>query len=933
MRDALRRAVAGEANAVLLGGDAGVGKSRLLAELTAEADATVLTGRCLDVDEGGLPYLPFVEALGHVDRDLLERRPVLGRLLPGLPAPDQEVSDQASERLRLFDAVHGLLRTLSADRPVLLALEDLHWADGSTRDLVLFLLSRLGTQRLLVVATYRADDLHRRHPLLPLLAELTRLSGVRRLDLSPFAQDDAAAFVSTLADDLPEETVRTIAERSEGNAFFCEELTAAYRSGTAVSSGLAELLLSRVDRLGRDAQLVARTVSGAGHTVADTTLRTVCELDEAPLEDALREAVRHNVLVADGDGYAFRHALLREAVYDDLLPGERVRLHAGYARVAADEGTVATLAHHSFRSHDLATALSASVLAARQAERMRAPRESLRHLEQALQLWEVVPEPRKLTGTDEVSLLRQASAMAGAAGEADRATGFARSAVAKAGDDPEVAADARHQLAVALLPFGLHADEVTDIVEQAWALVRDRPASAARAKVLALRARSWVWMPHDRLDMAALYRHAEEAIADARQVGEAAVEVDALVTLAAFAEWENRVDDAIRIGSEAADRASAIGAFSVELRARHNMAVHYALLGRFREAVRVGEQAIRRADELGLGWGDNAMHTRADLVFCRFVTGEWDKALALAEATGAPRLTRARIFAETLYILVAQGRFDEARERAARIVELAPDARTGSVVNLAMAEAANWCEEYDEAVAKAQAVLDALTEPSRPLIVDMLWAAMIAVSALADGGGDAGTGTQIHARAQSHREGVTARRPFAPRGPDMRGGAARLDAELSRLRGEDDPALWRTAVDYAAGFPYWQAIARWRLGAALIAAGDRMAAVAELREAHEVAVRLGAQPLRAAVAALARRARVTLEPQAAADVLTPRERSVLELVAQGLTNKQIGARLYISEKTASVHLSRVMAKLGATGRAEAVSVAHRRGLLGNTPVG
>ena len=909
---------------MLLGGDAGVGKSRLLAELVDNADATVLTGRCLDVGEGGLPYLPFVEALGRLDRSLLERRPVLGRLLPGVAAGEPDTGDQAAERLRMFDAVHGLLRTLSAERPVILALEDLHWADASTRDLVLFLLSRLDGQRLLVVATYRTDDLHRRHPLWRLLAELTRLPAVARLELAPFEKADAVAFVSALAGgDLPEDAIEAVAERAQGNAFFCEELIAAYRGGTVVSSGLAELLLARMERLGPDAQRVVRTVSGAGYTVPDATLREVSGMDEPRLEEALREALRHNILVADDDGYAFRHALLREAVYEDLLPGERVRLHAKYAGAATE---AAALAYHAFRSHDLPSALAASVRAASRAEEMRAPGEALAHVEQALQLWEVVPEPAKLAGTGEIRLLLRASMLAGGAGEPERSASYARSAVAKAdlAGDPEVSAAARHQLALALRTFGAHGDEISAVADEAWELVRGLPPSVTRAEILALLARRWVWTPHDQVDVRELYGYAEQAIDEARQVGADAVEVDALVTLAVFAEWEARTGEAIRIGDEAVQRARAIGAVKAELRARHNLAVHHAIEGHHQDAIRIGEENCRRGEEAGLAWSDQIMHSRADVVYLLYLTGEWARGLATADLPGAPRLPWARVSAETLFILIAQGRFDEAGRLVDRVLELSPDPRTRTVVDIALAEAAATRERYEEAVARARDALTGLTDPARPVVIDALWITTIAISALAEvGGAEAvAAGEELYARA-----GKYDRRVQHERALEWRVLSSRMDAELSRLRGHDDPGLWRVVVQHAEGAPYWQAMANRRLAASLLAADEREAAAEPLRAAYEAADRLGAVPLRDAVVALGRRARIAVGAPVADDVLTPRERSVLELVAGGLTNKQIGARLYISEKTASVHLSRVMAKLGAASRAEAVSVAHQRGLL------
>ncbi|WP_027934665.1 helix-turn-helix transcriptional regulator [Amycolatopsis thermoflava] len=936
LRATLDRARAGQAGAVLLAGDAGVGKSRLLGELVAGADGvTVLSGRCLDVGEAGLPYLPFAEALGG-QRAAAEQWPVLGRLLPGLTQP--EPVDQAVERLRLFDAVHALLVELAARGPVLLALEDLHWADASTRDLVLFLLSRLDTQRLLVVATYRTDDLHRRHPLRPLLAEVSRLPAVARVELAPLGAADTVAFVSALAEGaLPDVTVRTVAERSEGNPFFCEELTAAVRRGANLPDGLAELLLARVERLSPEAQRVARAVSGATQLVAHASLRTVCGLDEDTLETALREAVLHNVLVAAEDGYAFRHALLREAVYDDLLPGERVRLHAAFARLAAENGTAAALAHHSFRSHDLPTALAASVRAADQAAGMQAPGDALHHLEQALQLWEAVDEPERISGRDQLALLRSAAAMADTAGEADRAVTYARSAVTEADlrDDPELAADTRHQLAIALIPFDVHRGEVSKAVAEAWELVRDRPASVVRARVLALRARAWVWGVPD-VDVDELRGHVQQAIADARAAGAPEVEADGMVTLAAFEDWQGNVELSTRLGLAAAERAAEIGAVRVELRALHNVTCNLLVSGDLPGAARMAARAWQRAERAGLGWSNVGVEARTSELFDLYVLGDWETALARAEVPGAPRFARARVGSYSAPILAAQGRFAEVEDLAARLADQRDDARTGVLLGIALAEAAQWQGDAERAVAEIRTVIERLHALTRSSLADLRWAVVTGVSALADlaeevrrRGGDAGElvaqGEEL-AAAGEPVSSVQVR--LEERSPDTRVPTARLAAELKRLRGADDPAAWAAAVEEAAPLPYWQLLARWRWAAALLAHGERDAAAEQVRLVRDAATELGAEPLRSAVADLARRGRLTAAAATADDVLTPRERSVLQLVAGGLTNRQVGERLFISEKTASVHLSRVMAKLGAGSRAEAVSLAHQRGLLG-----
>ncbi|MDV7218360.1 ATP-binding protein, partial [Streptomyces prunicolor] len=422
----LERARAGTAGAVLIAGDAGVGKTRVLDEVAvraAGAGMTVLTGHCVDLGDVGLPYLPFTEILGVLADDerfaaALAAHPAVDRLL----GAGSDAARDAGGRLRLFEGIAGLLADLSDIAPLLLVLEDLHWADQSSRDLLRFLLSRgilqrpaggAPTHRLAVFASYRADDLHRRHPLRPLLAELVRLPAVERLELRPMGDAEVARLVRALrTGPVPDGTVRRIVERAEGNAFYAEELLAASdMEAGGVPSGLADVLLIRFEQLSDTAQQVLRTAAVAGRRVEYDLLRDAVRLPEDELESALREAVERQLLVpGHGDTYSFRHALAREAVYADLLPGERSRQHGAFARLLASRGhpaeSAAERAHHYRESHDLAEALAASLEAADHAQRVGAPAEELRQLETVLDLWSSVdPAARPAgEGIDSVTL-------------------------------------------------------------------------------------------------------------------------------------------------------------------------------------------------------------------------------------------------------------------------------------------------------------------------------------------------------------------------------------------------------------------------------------------------------------------------------------------------------------------------------------------------
>ncbi|MGH3518159.1 MAG: ATP-binding protein [Haloechinothrix sp.] len=559
LRAAFARAERGEACGVVLAGDAGAGKTRLITDLGEWADAEgalVLTGRCLDMAEGGLPYLPFADALaplaGSGDESLAAAGPALGRLLPQVVAAPPStgrvpssveyegqyrgLDSQDLGQLQLFEAVLGVLTDLAAQRVVVLVVEDLHWADSSTRDLLSFLLARLRTQRLLVLASYRQDDVHRRHPVRPMLAGFARLPTVERLELAPFGTDEAREFVAALCENpLDPELVESIVARSEGNAFFAEELLASCAErDDGMPAALADVLLARLERLSASAQRVVRIISVADGGVAHSALSDVSGLDELALDEALREALAHHVVVIEGKKYyTFRHALLREATYGDLLPSERTRLHATYAARllgTTGRGQSALLAHHSLESNDLPAALAASLRAAEEAETLGAPGSALRHIEQALRIWDAVPVDRRPPGVDELKLMHEASYFAGRSGEPERAIAFARSAVdllekqpADARIDAERAAGTWRRLAEALMSMDGTEMESPAAIERAWHLVADAGPSRVRAWVLATRATilRGVHRFGDAQDSALA------AVADARAVGDLGAKADA----------------------------------------------------------------------------------------------------------------------------------------------------------------------------------------------------------------------------------------------------------------------------------------------------------------------------------------------------------------------------------------------------------------------
>ncbi|MBA9004773.1 helix-turn-helix transcriptional regulator [Thermomonospora cellulosilytica] len=948
---ALDRAQAGQSAVVLVGGDAGVGKSRLVAELCAtarERGGLVLVGQCAELGES-MPYLPLADALWTAARDpnvpaearaalraAVEARPVLAGLLPDGPgAAGGDAADLAQQRL--FGAALGLLGELSDARPVVLVLEDLHWADRSTRDLLTFLCRVLQRERVCLVGTYRTDDLHRRHPLRPVVAELLRLPAVSAVELAPFGPAETAAYLAALEGAEPSaDLVDRVHARSEGNPFYAAELLAAARSGQELPQVLADLLLARLERLSEPAQRVVRVAAVAGRRVGDRLLRRVSGLDETACEEALREIVSHRLLLPDGpDGYVFRHALLREAVYGDLLPGERTRLHAAFAALlATDGGSAAELAHHSMAAHDLPAAFAASVQAARQAERVGAPAEAHEHYDRALSLWDAVPEPERTAGTDRARLSLRAAAASAAAGDLRRARLRVQRLleVVDPGDRP-LRSEIHERLAYYLADLD-RIEESIAAARTAIDLLPAEPPTPQRARALATLARSLIW--HG--EYAGFRKVADQALAAARATGATDAEASALISLGLREEPIRPDSGAEEMFAAAWRLGEGSGDLQVALRAGFHRARAMFERGDLAGAREAIDEGVRLTFDAGLAWSTYGTNMRFLQYLVAYTVGDWAETARLAEGFPVRATTQPEglLSAYALFTDVAQGSpvVGERLEWLSRLWDT--DDFVMLMARGLAAEHALWRGEEGTAIEHVDAVLAAL--PSNdPAVIRLaataLWAhADRAVRARA-AGDDAAVEQAVHAAdAMVARARQAATRTIDGHkrgwlGEEGRAWLARAEAEWHRARGDDAPEHWRAVVDaFDYGFVYEVARSRWRLAESLAAHGDREAATAEWRRAVEAADRLGARPLRRALADLGRRARLTAEPAPEAGplaALTAREREVLKLVAKGLGNREIAAELYISPKTASVHVSNILAKLGVATRTQAAAIALR----------
>ncbi|MVO89801.1 AAA family ATPase [Streptomyces sp. p1417] len=1027
--DALARAEAptagpaGEPQALLIGGEAGVGKTRLLEEFAAGAcvrGAVVAVGGCVEIGADGLPFAPFSTALRTLRQKLPEQfaaaasgqEEELARLLPELcdavPRPGTGGRNGEEAMARLFELTARLLEATAAEHTVVLAIEDLHWADASTRHLLSYLFRTLRRGRLVVLATYRSDDIHRRHPLRPLLAELDRLRTVRRVEVSRFNRDEVGRqMAGILAAEPAPALVDDIFERSDGNAFFVEELAVASHGGSCagLTDSLRDLLLVRVEELPENAQRVARMVAEGGSTVEYDLLAEVAQLSEDDLLDALRDAVGANILIPsrDNGGYRFRHSLVREAVGDDLLPGERSRINRRFATaleadpalVAPDQRTT-RLAGYWYHAHDAAKALPAVLDASVEARRRHAYAEQLRLLERAMEIWDGAPDDVRVRlrpvdytevyppcGCDpETTSLRYLDLMAEAAvagrlcGERERALKITKRALRLLDDDtdePDALRAAWFWVQRSRLVQSLARGDGWKELATAQDLVRGLPPSVVHAEVLAMVA-GWSMLHEPGPDA---FAAAEQAVEYARMVGARDIELTARLTLGGLMVDAGDTASGFAELFDVREQVVASGSVGQIGRTFINLPSVLEGAGRSREAVELLDEGIRLAQRYGLlesepwMWSNHAESL--------YALGRWQEAAESARRAGLSAKPRGGACLRLAHLALARGDIAEAGGRLAESRKHfgTHDPLPQNVLPLrrvAIGVAAGEGRILDARAELARAVAEGFPPGTQRYGWPLLLAA---ATAEADARGLA---VAEPGRADTLDLIRTTAKSLPARVPVWQAYELWVRAELLRAEGRATPDDWLAVLTATGGIerPYDLARVRHRLAESLLASGvgatagagagasgsasasgvgasgsagpaagsaagsvpgsasgggdaERDRAAELLRQAGAVAEHLGARPLADAVARLARRARLSLTgtpppaPAGSAEALglTSRERDVLRLVSVGRTNRQIAEELFISPKTASVHVSNILGKLGVAGRGEAAALAHR----------
>lgn len=940
--------------AVLLSGDAGVGKSRLLGEFLDAATADgwrALVGHCLDFGDTAMPYLPFTEMLRRLDAqepeltaELAAAHPVLAQMSRGQRTPLGPAD--GLDRAEVFASMHAFLEDLADRAPLAVVLEDVHWADPSSRDLISFLLRRGFTGRVALVISYRSDDLHRKHPLRRTLAEWSRLPQVERLSLSGLPAADVRRMVGEILRraEVAERAgdVDQIVERAAGNPFYVEELAGAIVSDSGrLPEDLADLLLVRLDRLDEAARGLVREASVGGQRVPHDLLAAVSHLDGRALDEALRLALDRNVLVRAGDdSYAFRHALLGEAVYDDLLPGERQRLHTAYATAIQqrDKPAPGALARHAQASHDYPTALLASIEAGEKAMEVGGPEEAARHFQTALELYDRAARDLEAP-PDKVSLVAAASNALAASGHPLRALGLVTDALGALPADASDTARARLLLARAGAALVTESDvKVRAVAQEGLDLIDDRP-SELRGRLLSMRA--WGYLIED--DFAAARTDVEEVLDLAARLSLVGLAAEARMTLSRLNFFADLGEEARAVLTESLAEAQARGDVEAQLAARYRLgALHYEY-AEHADALREWSAGADLARRAGLQWAPFGFDARLMSAIACYTVGDFDAALALADtSTGEPPQTlQALLSSIVLLVAAARGETDElsklpaVRERWRRDPLIAVLSGAASIDLLGARDGvAAAVAAYDDVIAVAGEVWEPNFQ-GRVRLAALVGEHLLDAAATAPGSERAEL-VRIGQRMQADAEAVMATLALRQRHFGIEGMAwlSRVAAQQLHLRwltgGEVTPeellGAWRSTltgfIDFGQDFEI--ARVRVRIAEVLRAAGRGDEVMAELAEVTTIATRLRATGLLGA----ARRIRGTGPvSHSGPAVLTPREREILALVAQGRSNGEIGAQLFISTKTVSVHVSNILAKLGASRRTEAAAIARRDGLV------
>jgi DNA-binding CsgD family transcriptional regulator len=986
----LMGALGGDARLVLIMGDAGVGKTRFAEEGMSRATAAgmvMVRGECLPL-AGMLPLLPVASALGELGRlrggglmeSALEAAPgfvrgEVGRLVPQLAAggggsgPAERGEDWRRERL--FAGVAELLAAVAASGPGLgLVVEDVQWADSGTLDFLTFL-GRAGRRDAVrVVVTCRSDEAPVGAEVAGWLAQVRGAAGAEEIRLGPLSRVEVAGQVVALAGGpVAPGVVDELFARAEGNPFFTEQLVAAALAGGVVGDGLripvglparlADLLVARAARCVSDARAMLDAMAVAGRPVDEDLLGSVTGLDAGSVRRGLQELAAARLLADDapGGGHRPRNVLLAEAVAGGLLSGARTALHERTAQVltaAGDEALAGEAAGHWQAAGRPAGELPARVVAAGAAERVFGYAEAAGHWQRAIGLWPDVSGAASVAGIGLPAVYVRAVDAFRLSGDGEHAGEFAEEAYRRfAGHaDPATAAIACYRAAFFR---SIHTPAAgRPLLEEALRLFERAPPSAEHAAAQFDYALSF-----QRSGAGGKQGNVSALLNRALQIAEAAGATPLTSRIVNTLGYEALLSGQVEQGQALLDRGRALAQASQDGAALAWQAVVDSdvqlKLAAFHRAAEVAVRGVEAIRQAGLEASLEGSLLAANAAEVLLALGRTDQAAALIGplTTGPPDAGRWVVHEARADIDLLRGDIEAAGRRRQQITACVGHiSHVDSAREFAQraAELALWAGSPGDALRKVQQVLALFQASDFTIFCGRLLAAGMWACADLAGQARARRDPAATEAAVAAADGLATwvgqmggapftDHPFAATIPAER---ATWEAERTRLAGENDPAAWAVAAKTwdGLGCPHRAGYAWWRQAQAQLDAGQAAAAAAAPLQAA-VAAADGHEPLLAQVRALAERARIPLRAPAAAPApgtpppaeiwtrygLTGRELAVLRLLAAGRTNAQIGTELFISPRTAGVHVTNILRKLGVSGRVQAAAVAERAGLL------
>lgn len=948
----------GSGRVVFLAGDAGIGKTRLLREFVsrvrARSDIEVLEGHCYDEDPA-VPYGPFVSAIrsfirgaGSValvqaiepwTRDLALLLPELGvaTVLPG-DMPEPQLQKQ-----RLFAAIHHAIQPATDQQCRVVILEDLHWSDQTSQELIRYLVRSIERDRVLIIGTYRTDELHRRHPLTHLVAQLTRERLYQEVRLAPLSRAELQDMLeATLDRTLPGDFVDALYAHTEGNPFFVEEV---------LKSLIAHTDLDRIVRWKRGINRLTVPISVKDNIVSRTTdldattaevltyaavigrhfdfdlLLRLTGLTETELLQAVTLLVERQLVVEEpddtGDRYSFRHALTREAVYDDMLGRERRIKHREVLRVLEEmyqddhDRILDQLAYHSWQARDSAKAARYARLAGERAARMYAYREAIAHYEVALETL----DPGALR--ERAALLEALCEVTHPIGDVNRYIRFCREAqqtYEQVGDTRKVA-DLHRRLGRMLWDRG----DRQGAFEHTWTALRmleDEPPGHELAMVYSGLSNLYMVSSHPRESV----EWGEKALRLAEALGDIAVESHALnnigVSLIELGEPERGVSFLQRSLDLALREGMAFNA----IRAYQNLGCDLAVLGRFQQSRALLQEGIAFARQVGWEFGVNSLLEK--LAWVEMERGQWAEAHRLldqASTMGSWEISIEGLLTRS-ELLLRQGRIDEAYQLLEQFSVSGINTHLHGHLLVLLARVYLVRGDRQQALAiMDQCVLFWHTHDLTAFVHEDMHYYGIAVYL------QAGQPDRCYALLRAFRASMR-------QTPIVRALLADAEGLVAACEGRHTDAVehFRRAVATWAEleYPFDEAQSRRYLAESLLQERDvarRTQAQQELIHARSIFERLGAPLELAAVDAVIERydlGRATPKDGAhPLDSLTRREREVIVLLARGYSNRDIARDLVISPKTAEVHVSNILGKLGLTSRAQVAAYAVEHGLV------